>query len=105
MPRNLDRRVESLVPIQNQTVKRQILEQGMYANLNDEAQTWDLEPTGEYERHEPVGKGFNCHVFFMTNPSLSGRGKAIRRARKASKIGGAKTPARRKRKTPAAKSG
>ncbi|MEQ8604514.1 MAG: RNA degradosome polyphosphate kinase [Marivibrio sp.] len=110
MPRNLDRRVESLVPIQNQTVKRQILEQVMYANLNDEAQTWDLEPTGEYERHEPVGKGFNCHVFFMTNPSLSGRGKAIRRARKASKAvgakkGAAKAAAGRKRKAPAAKSG
>ncbi|MBP5856122.1 RNA degradosome polyphosphate kinase [Marivibrio halodurans] len=90
MPRNLDRRVESLVPIQNQTVKRQILEQVMFANLNDEAQTWDLEPSGEYTRHQPVGEGFNCHVFFMTNPSLSGRGKAIRKTRKAKIDKGAK---------------
>jgi polyphosphate kinase len=111
MPRNLDRRVESLVPIQNQTVKRQILEQVMHANLNDEAQTWDLEANGEYKRHEPVGKGFNCHVFFMTNPSLSGRGKAIRRARKASgagaeKAGGKGASAKKSRaRKPSAKSG
>ncbi|MCR9218740.1 MAG: RNA degradosome polyphosphate kinase [Alphaproteobacteria bacterium] len=109
MPRNLDRRVESLVPIQNQTVKRQILEQVMYANLNDEAQTWDLEPDGSFVRDEPVGKGFNCHVFFMTNPSLSGRGKAIRRARKASlagsKAGAGKTASRGRGKTGAAKRG
>lgn len=82
MPRNLDRRVESLVPIENTTVKRQILEQVMHANLNDEAQTWHMEPTAAYTRNEPVGAGFNCHIFFMTNPSLSGRGKAIKKASK-----------------------
>ncbi len=82
MPRNLDRRVESLVPIENITVKRQILEQVMFANLNDEAQTWHMNEDGRYIRNEPVGAGFNCHVFFMTNPSLSGRGKAIKKAGK-----------------------
>ncbi len=91
MPRNLDRRVEAQVPIENDTVKRQILEQVMFANLNDEAQSWYLAPDGTYKRHEPVGEGFNCHVFFMTNPSLSGRGTALKRARKAS--GGTKLKA------------
>lgn len=85
MPRNLDRRVESLVPIENMTVKRQILEQVMFANLNDEAQSWHMESSGSYVRNEPAGQGFNCHVFFMTNPSLSGRGKAIKKAGKISR--------------------
>ncbi|NMM46124.1 RNA degradosome polyphosphate kinase [Rhodospirillaceae bacterium KN72] len=79
MPRNLDRRVETMVPVQNVTVKRQILEQVMYANLNDEAQTWHMDAEAHYIRNEPVGDGFNCHVFFMTNPSLSGRGKALKK--------------------------
>lgn len=82
MPRNLDRRVESLVPIENVTVKRQILEQVMHANLNDEAQSWHMDPSGKYSRNEPVGSGFNCHTFFMTNPSLSGRGKALTKKNK-----------------------
>ncbi len=79
MPRNLDRRVETLVPVGNQTVKRQILEQIMFANLNDEAQTWHMQPDGSYDRNQPLGQGFNCHIFFQTNPSLSGRGSAIKR--------------------------
>lgn len=96
MPRNLDRRVESMVPIENVTVKRQILEQVMYANLNDEAQSWHMEPSSEYSRNEPVGAGFNCHVFFMTNPSLSGRGKAIKKAGKmANTVQRAKTKAKK----------
>jgi polyphosphate kinase len=105
MPRNLDRRVESLVPIENMTVKRQILEQVMYANLNDEAQTWHMTPDGGYRRNEPAGAGFNCHVFFMTNPSLSGRGKAIRRASKmAQSSKRAKAAAKKAAKTTAGKS-
>lgn len=107
MPRNLDRRVESLVPIENVTVKRQILEQVMYANLNDEAQSWIMDSDARYHRIEPVGEGFNCHVFFMTNPSLSGRGKAIKKAGKmalSTKLAKNSGPKKATRKTPAAKS-
>jgi polyphosphate kinase len=107
MPRNLDRRVESLVPIENVTVKRQILEQVMYANLNDEAQSWHMDSDARYHRIEPVGEGFNCHVFFMTNPSLSGRGKAIKKAGKmalSTKLAKNSGPKKAARKSPPLKS-
>ena len=78
MDRNLNRRVEALVPIENPTVKAQIVDQVMAANLADEAQSWVLDGTGDFVRPAPEeGRtAFNCHRFFMENPSLSGRGSA-----------------------------
>jgi polyphosphate kinase len=78
MGRNLTRRVETLVEINNPTVKDQIVRQIMAANLADEAQSWILSPSGSYQRDlAPAdGNAFNCHKFFMETPSLSGRGTA-----------------------------
>jgi polyphosphate kinase len=80
MARNMDWRVETMVPVENATVHAQILDQIMVVNLKDTAQSWELNAEGDWRRLPSGAHPVSAHEYFMTNPSLSGRGSALKRS-------------------------
>lgn len=77
MPRNMERRIELMVPITNPTVHQQVLNQIMESNIKDKKQSWDMRDDGSYKRTPHRSTSFSAHDYFLTNPSLSGRGSAL----------------------------
>ena len=102
MPRNLSRRVETLIRVENPTVRRQVMNQIMVANLNDETHSWDLQPRGHYVRRDisSIAQPFSAHTYFMNNPSLSGRGGSLKYDSPRTPIGRGKVKTIKGLKTP-----